>query len=118
MPLYPLRASHLLVPTPPCAHALVLEGARCNDLQARVPDRGGCEPPYIAARHPEEAERLTDFVSTTGAAARCDGSGRGCLRRDNGIASCGEVIDYGPARCLTFPAHSPDRLLGLVSGFD
>lgn len=48
---------------------LVLEGTRCNDREAReaactlhaaAEDMIRC---YIAARHPEEAQRLTDFVS-------------------------------------------------------
>ncbi|RBP07440.1 TetR family transcriptional regulator [Roseiarcus fermentans] len=56
---------------PAAAGCLVLEGVRCNDGEARetasafhtaAEDR---IRRYIAARHPEEAERLTDFVSTT-----------------------------------------------------
>lgn len=56
---------------PPAAGCLVLEGTRCNDPEAR---EAACAVHaaaeemvrrYIAARHPEEAERLTDFVSTT-----------------------------------------------------
>src|SRR5918993_3545228 len=56
---------------PVAAGCLVLEGTRCNDpdareaalsfnLAAEAVIRG-----YIAARHPEDAERVTDFVSTT-----------------------------------------------------
>lgn len=56
---------------PLAAGCLVLEGIRCNDQEAREAAcvfhaaaedmiRG-----YIAARYPEEAERLTDFVATT-----------------------------------------------------
>jgi TetR/AcrR family transcriptional repressor for divergent bdcA len=50
---------------------LVLEGTRCNDHTAREAALGynlaaeGVIRDYIAARHPDEAERLTDFVSTT-----------------------------------------------------
>lgn len=56
---------------PTAAGCLVLEGTRGNDEEAR---EAACAfqvvaedmiRSYIAARHPEEAERLTDFVSTT-----------------------------------------------------
>lgn len=56
---------------PTAAGCLVLEGTRCNDREARAAARTfnlaaeGVIRDYIAARHPEEAERLTDFVSTT-----------------------------------------------------
>lgn len=56
---------------PAAAGCLVLEGTRCNDAEAReaacTANRVGEDTirRYIAARHPEEAERLTDFVSTT-----------------------------------------------------
>ena len=56
---------------PAAAGCLVLEGTRCNDPQAREAARAANLAAedvirrYIAARHPEEAERLTDFVSTT-----------------------------------------------------
>jgi TetR/AcrR family transcriptional regulator, repressor for divergent bdcA len=56
---------------PAAAGCLVLEGVRCNDPEAREAARvfhAAAEDVvrrYIAARHPEEAERLTDFVSTT-----------------------------------------------------
>jgi TetR/AcrR family transcriptional repressor for divergent bdcA len=56
---------------PTTAGCLVLEGTRCNDWKARETARAfhaAAEDMvrlYIAARHPEEAERLTDFVSTT-----------------------------------------------------
>ncbi len=56
---------------PAAAGCLVLEGTRCNDREAREAARA-CNiaaedviRDYIAARHPEHAERLTDFVSTT-----------------------------------------------------
>ncbi|MBQ0819214.1 TetR/AcrR family transcriptional regulator [Microvirga terrae] len=56
-----------------CAAAgcLVLEGTRCNDPEAREAARAfniaGEEliRDYVAARHPEDAARVTDFVSTT-----------------------------------------------------
>lgn len=53
------------------AGCLVLEGTRCDDRDARDAARTlnlAAEDvirDYIAARHPEDAERLTDFVSTT-----------------------------------------------------
>lgn len=56
---------------PTAAGCLVLEGTRCNDEDARETARvfhAAAEDTirrYIAARHPKEAERLTDFVSTT-----------------------------------------------------
>ncbi|EIZ79413.1 TetR family transcriptional regulator [Novosphingobium sp. Rr 2-17] len=56
---------------PAAAGCMVLEGIHCNDQEARQAARGfniAAEDmirSYIAARHPEEAERLTDFVSTT-----------------------------------------------------
>ena len=56
---------------PAAAGCLVLEGTRCNDPEAREAARAANLAAedvirrYIAARHPEEAERLMDFVSTT-----------------------------------------------------
>ena len=56
---------------PAAAGCLVLEGTRSNDQEAREAARAfniAAEVvirEYIAARHPEEAERVTDFVSTT-----------------------------------------------------
>jgi len=56
---------------PEAAGCLVLEGVRCNDREARDAARAynlaaeGVIRAFIASRHPEEAERLTDFVSTT-----------------------------------------------------
>lgn len=53
------------------AGCLVLEGTRCNDPEAREAARAfnlaGEEliRDYVAARHPEDAARVTDFVSTT-----------------------------------------------------
>ena len=53
------------------AGCLVLEGTRCNDREAREAARAyslaaeSVIRSYIAARHPEDAERVTDFVSTT-----------------------------------------------------
>ncbi len=49
----------------------MLEGTRCNDSVARDAARAlnlAAEDVirrYIAARHPEQAEALTDFISTT-----------------------------------------------------
>ncbi|MCH8506021.1 MAG: TetR/AcrR family transcriptional regulator [Ectothiorhodospiraceae bacterium] len=56
---------------PVASGCLVLEGTRCNDQAAREAAcvfHAAAEDMirvYIAARYPEEAERLTDFVSTT-----------------------------------------------------
>jgi TetR/AcrR family transcriptional repressor for divergent bdcA len=56
---------------PAAAGCLVLEGTRCNDPDAREAARAfnvAAEDmirDYIAARYPNEADRLTDFVSTT-----------------------------------------------------
>lgn len=56
---------------PAASGCLVLEGTRCNDQEAREAAcvfHSAAEQmirTYIAARHPDEAERLTDFVSTT-----------------------------------------------------
>lgn len=64
-------AAHRYAADPAAAGCLVLEGIRCNDNEAReaalafhvAAEDAICR--YIAARHPKEAERLTDFVSTT-----------------------------------------------------
>lgn len=56
---------------PVATGCLVLEGIRCNDQDAREAAgafHGAAEGvirAYIAARYPEEAERVTDFVGTT-----------------------------------------------------
>jgi TetR/AcrR family transcriptional repressor for divergent bdcA len=56
---------------PAAAGCLVLEGTRCNDQDAREAAHAfnvaaeGVIRQYIAARYPEEAERVTDFMSTT-----------------------------------------------------
>lgn len=50
---------------------MVLEGTRSNDAQAREAARAfnlaaeSVIHDYVAVRHPEESQRLTDFVSTT-----------------------------------------------------
>ncbi len=50
---------------------MVVEGTRCNDSAAReaavAANLAGEEMirQYVAARHPEEADSVTDFVSTT-----------------------------------------------------
>ena len=49
----------------------MLEGTRCNDPQAREAARAfnlaaeAAIRDYVAARHPHDAGRVTDFVSTT-----------------------------------------------------
>ena len=56
---------------PVATGCLVLEGTHCDDPEAREATRAANIAAedmihrYIAARHPEEAERLTDFVCTT-----------------------------------------------------
>jgi TetR/AcrR family transcriptional repressor for divergent bdcA len=56
---------------PAAAGCLVVEGARCGDRDAREAARAyqataeDAIRRYIAARHPDAAERLADFVSTT-----------------------------------------------------
>jgi len=56
---------------PAAGGCLVLEGTRCNDREAREAARAfnlaaeDAIQRYIAARYPEEAERLMNFVSTT-----------------------------------------------------
>ena len=56
---------------PAAGGCLVLEGTRCNDARARDAARAlnlGAEAfirDYIAARHPEAADEVTDFVATT-----------------------------------------------------
>ena len=56
---------------PVAAGCLVLEGTRCNDPDAREAALSfnlaaeAVIREYIAARHPEDAKRVTDFVSTT-----------------------------------------------------
>jgi TetR/AcrR family transcriptional repressor for divergent bdcA len=56
---------------PAAAGCLVLEGVRCDDQNAREAARAynlaaeGVIRGYVAARCPEQAEQLTDFVSTT-----------------------------------------------------
>ncbi len=56
---------------PEAAGCLVLEGVRCTDQDAREAALGynlaaeGVIRDYLAARHPEQAITLTDFVSTT-----------------------------------------------------
>lgn len=64
------KAARRYAADPDAAGCLVLEGARCNDRQAREAARAfylAAERrirDYVAARHPTDAERLTDFVST------------------------------------------------------
>lgn len=56
---------------PDAGGCLVLEGARCTDAEARAAARVFLRAAedtirsYVAARHPEAAARVTDFVSTT-----------------------------------------------------
>jgi TetR/AcrR family transcriptional repressor for divergent bdcA len=65
------EAARYYAADPNAAGCLVLEGVRCNDREAREAARAfnlAAEDvirAYVAGRHPEEAERLTDFVSTT-----------------------------------------------------
>lgn len=56
---------------PDATGCLVLEGTRCNEEAAREAALGvnraaeAMIRDYVAARHPEAAERVSDFVSTT-----------------------------------------------------
>lgn len=65
------EAARCYVADPNAAGCLVLEGTRANECEVREAARTfnlAAEDvirEYIAARHPEEASRLTDFVSTT-----------------------------------------------------
>jgi TetR/AcrR family transcriptional repressor for divergent bdcA len=66
-----VEAARRYAADPAAAGCLVLEGTRCDDRAAREAARAfnlaaeGVIREYIAARHPHEAERVTDFVSTT-----------------------------------------------------
>ncbi len=65
------EAARRYAANPAAAGCLVVEGARCDDREAREAAHAyqsageDAIRRYIAARHPDEAERLTDFVSTT-----------------------------------------------------
>lgn len=81
---------------PVASGCLVLEGTRCNDEEAREAARAfhaAAEETihrYIAAGHPAEADRLTDFVSTTmiGLSAKArNGHGLDRLLATAGLAS-------------------------------
>jgi TetR/AcrR family transcriptional regulator, repressor for divergent bdcA len=56
---------------PAAAGCMVVEGTRCDDPDAREAARAynvaaeAVIRDYVAARHPEEAERVADFVATT-----------------------------------------------------
>ncbi|MHB8286837.1 MAG: TetR/AcrR family transcriptional regulator [Caulobacteraceae bacterium] len=64
------EAARRYAANPTAAGCLVVEGTRCNDQDAREAARAfhaaaeDMVRNYIAARRPDEAERLTDFVST------------------------------------------------------
>lgn len=65
------EAARYYAADPNAAGCLVLEGVRCDDQQAREAALAynlaaeGVIRDYVAARCPDKAERLTDFVSTT-----------------------------------------------------
>lgn len=65
------EAARYYAANPEAAGCLVLEGVRCDDQNAREAARAynlaaeGVIRDYVAARCPEQAEQLTDFVSTT-----------------------------------------------------
>ncbi|MGK6325197.1 TetR/AcrR family transcriptional regulator [Sphingomonas sp. DT-51] len=65
------EAARYYAANPEAAGCLVLEGVRCDDPDAREAARAynlaaeAVIRDYVAARCPAEAERLTDFVSTT-----------------------------------------------------
>lgn len=64
------EAARRYAANPPAAGCLVLEGIRCNDAEAREAARAYYNAAeelvraFVVARHPDKAERLTDFVST------------------------------------------------------
>lgn len=64
------EAARRYAANPAAAGCLVLEGIRCNDAEAREAARAYYNAAedlvcaFVAARHPDKAERLTDFVST------------------------------------------------------
>lgn len=65
------EAARRYASNPDAMGCLVLEGTRCNDQDAReaacrfnrAAEAAICE--YIARRHPKDARRVTDYVSTT-----------------------------------------------------
>ena len=65
------EAAKFYAASPEAAGCLVLEGVRCDDQEAREAARGynlaaeGVIRAFVAARCPQQAELLTDFVSTT-----------------------------------------------------
>ncbi len=65
------EAARLYAANPSAAGCLVLEGTRCDDVEARTAARGffGAAEDvirtYIAERYPEKAEGVTDFICTT-----------------------------------------------------
>ena len=65
------EAARFYAADPAAAGCLVLEGTRSNDREAREKACAinlvaeGVIRDYIAARHPDEAPRVADFVSTT-----------------------------------------------------
>jgi TetR/AcrR family transcriptional repressor for divergent bdcA len=65
------EAARRYAANPEAAGCLVIEGTRCNDPEAREAATALNEAgerlirDYIALRHPEEAEQVADFVSTT-----------------------------------------------------
>jgi len=64
------EAARRYVADPTAAGCLVVEGTHCNDPEAREAACGlhtaaeNSIRDYIAARYPQEAVRLTDFIST------------------------------------------------------
>ncbi|TGD99645.1 TetR/AcrR family transcriptional regulator [Methylobacterium nonmethylotrophicum] len=65
------EAARRYVADPAAAGCMVVEGTRCDDAEARKAARAynvaaeALIRDYVAARHPEDAERVTDFVATT-----------------------------------------------------
>lgn len=65
------EAARYYAADPDAPGCLVLEGVRCNDPEAREAARAynlaaeGVICDFVAARYPKEAQRLTDFVTTT-----------------------------------------------------
>jgi TetR/AcrR family transcriptional repressor for divergent bdcA len=65
------EAARRYLDDPAAAGCLVIEGTHCHDEEARKAActfgqaAEGVIREYVAARHPDEAERVTDFVTTT-----------------------------------------------------
>lgn len=104
---------------PAATGCLVLEGTHCNDRDAReaaTAQRTAAERAihdYIAARHPAEAERLTDFMAATmtGLSAKAR-SGQGVER----LLATARLAAAAIAAVLEGPAAPRARPAGAAAG--